>query len=78
MLGVRANAVRAFVTRVGLEVTPRIYEVTGARSTANAYGLDRFWRDIRIHTLHDNQNYKLRSIGDYVLNGAAHEPPSFV
>ncbi len=77
VLGVRANAVRAFVTRVGLEITPRIYEVTGASSTASSYGFDRFWRDIRTHTLHDNQNYKLRSIGDYFLNGEAHEPPSF-
>jgi alkylation response protein AidB-like acyl-CoA dehydrogenase len=77
VLGVRANAVRAFVTKVGLEVTPRIYEVAGARAAHNDYGLDRFWRDIRIHTLHDSQHYKLRSIGDFALNGTAHEPPSF-
>ena len=77
VLGVRANAVRAFVIRIGLEITPRIYEVTGARATHNDYGFDRFWRDIRAHTLHDSQHYKLRSIGDYALNGEAHEPPSF-
>ncbi|MBB3931452.1 alkylation response protein AidB-like acyl-CoA dehydrogenase [Kaistia hirudinis] len=76
-LGVKANAVRAFVTRAGLSVTPRIYEVTGARATRNDFGFDRFWRDIRTHTLHDNQHYKLRTIGDFALNGVAHEPPSF-
>lgn len=76
-LGVKANAVRAFVTRAGLSVTPRIYEVTGARATRNDFGFDRFWRDIRTHTLHDSQHYKLRAIGDFALNGVAHEPPSF-
>ncbi|MFM2277946.1 MAG: hypothetical protein RLZZ444_177 [Pseudomonadota bacterium] len=77
VLGVKANSVRSLVTKIGLEITPRIFEVTGARATSNAIGLDRFWRDIRTHTLHDNQHYKLKSIGDYVLNGTAHEPPSF-
>ncbi len=77
VLGVRSNAVRAFVTRIGLDVTPRIYEVTGARATRNDCGFDRFWRDIRTHTLHDSQHYKLRAIGDYALNGVAHEPPNF-
>ena len=76
-LGVKSNAVRAFVTRAGLSVTPRIYEVTGARATRNDFGFDRFWRDIRTHTLHDSQHYKLRAIGDFALNGVAHEPPSF-
>jgi alkylation response protein AidB-like acyl-CoA dehydrogenase len=76
-LGVRTNAVRAFVTKVGLDITPRIYEVAGARATHNDYGFDRFWRDIRTHSLHDSQHYKLRSIGDFALNGEAHEPPSF-
>jgi alkylation response protein AidB-like acyl-CoA dehydrogenase len=77
VLGVKAHAVRAFITKVGLEITPRIYDVTGARSTASSYGLDRFWRDIRAHSLHDSHAYKLRAIGDYVVNGEAHEPPSF-
>jgi len=76
-LGVRPNAVRALVTKVGLDVTPRIYEVTGARATHNDFGFDRFWRDIRTHSLHDNQHCKLRAIGDFALNGEAREPPSF-
>jgi alkylation response protein AidB-like acyl-CoA dehydrogenase len=77
VLGVRANTARSFIASAGLDITPRIFDVTGARATANDYGFDRFWRDIRIHTLHDSQNYKLRSIGNYVVNGEAYEPPSF-
>jgi alkylation response protein AidB-like acyl-CoA dehydrogenase len=77
-LTVRSNSARAFISQVGLEVTPRIYDVTGARATANSYGFDRFWRDIREHTLHDSFAYKQKAIGDYFLTGAAHEIPPFV
>ncbi|KAF2190417.1 hypothetical protein K469DRAFT_559793, partial [Zopfia rhizophila CBS 207.26] len=34
-------------------VTAGVFEVTGAKATSLKVGLDRFWRDIRTHTLHD-------------------------
>jgi alkylation response protein AidB-like acyl-CoA dehydrogenase len=77
-LTVRAHSARAFISDVGLKVTPRIYDVMGARATANSYGFDRYWRDIRAHTLHDSLAYKLKSIGDFFLTGTAHEIPPFV
>ncbi|MCC5656840.1 hypothetical protein LC608_07530 [Nostoc sp. XA010] len=42
--------------------------VTGTRATATKYGFDRYWRDLRTFTLHDPVDYKLRAIGDWVLN----------
>ena len=54
-------------TRAGLEVANRMFEVTGARATAASTGLDRFWRNLRTHTLHDPVDYKLREIGRWVL-----------
>src|SRR5690606_23242776 len=41
----------------GLEVSSRIFEVTGARATASSVGLDRFWRNLRTHSLHDPVAY---------------------
>ena len=35
----------------GLALTSKIFELTGARATASSVGLDRFWRNIRVHTL---------------------------
>ncbi|OKH30708.1 monooxygenase [Calothrix sp. HK-06] len=61
-------AAKALATRVGLDVTNRIFEVTGTRATATKYGFDRYWRDLRTFTLHDPVDYKLRAIGDWVLN----------
>jgi len=55
-------------TRAGLEVTERMFEVMGARATAGKLRLDRFWRNLRTHTLHDPVDYKLRDIGAWALN----------
>ncbi|MFC8728982.1 acyl-CoA dehydrogenase family protein [Streptomyces bacillaris] len=71
---VRVAAAKARATDVALEVTSRIFEVTGARATASAEGLDRFWRNVRTHTLHDPVAYKRREVGRHVLSGELPEP----
>lgn len=43
-------ALRAVVNDVALEVTSKIFAVTGARATGNTVGMDRFWRNVRTHT----------------------------
>uniref|UniRef100_A0AAU3H0T4 Acyl-CoA dehydrogenase family protein n=1 Tax=Streptomyces sp. NBC_01401 TaxID=2903854 RepID=A0AAU3H0T4_9ACTN len=71
---VRVAAVKARATDVALEVTSRIFEVTGARATASAEGFDRFWRNVRTHTLHDPVAYKRREVGRHVLTGELPQP----
>ena len=56
--------------RAGLDVATRLFEVTGARATAARHGLDRFWRNLRTHTLHDPSEYKLRELGQWALADA--------
>lgn len=41
---------KALATRFGLDITTRVFEVMGARSTAAQYGFDRYWRDLRTFT----------------------------
>lgn len=57
-----------------LDVTSRIFEVTGTRSTAGGLGLDRFWRNVRVHTLHNPAEYKRRNIGRWYATGTYPEP----
>ncbi|HTK64333.1 MAG TPA: acyl-CoA dehydrogenase family protein [Pseudonocardia sp.] len=71
---VRVAAVKARATEVALEVTSRVLEGTGARSTTSALGLDRFWRNVRTHTLHDPVAYKRREVGAYLLRDELPEP----
>jgi alkylation response protein AidB-like acyl-CoA dehydrogenase len=56
-------------TEVGLEVASRVFEATGASSTANSVGLDVYWRNIRTHSLHDPVDYKKIEVGANFLNG---------
>lgn len=61
-------------TRVGLDVTSRLFETTGARTTHGALRLDRFWRNLRTQTLHDPVDYKLQELGDWALHGKVPAP----
>ncbi|ORY80858.1 putative acyl-CoA dehydrogenase [Protomyces lactucae-debilis] len=58
----------------GLYLTNKVFELTGARATANSVGLDRFWRNLRTHTLHDPIAYKKVEVGRYVLTGELPKP----
>jgi alkylation response protein AidB-like acyl-CoA dehydrogenase len=60
-------AAKVATARAGLEVASQIFEATGARATAARTGLDRFWRNLRTHTLHDPVDYKLRELGQWAL-----------
>jgi hypothetical protein len=42
--------------------------------TALGEGLDRFWRNVRTHTLHDPVAYKRREVGRLVFEGELPEP----
>lgn len=55
--------------RAGLDVSNQFLELTGARATGSKYGFDRFWRNVRVHTLHDPVDYKLRDLGRHAITG---------
>jgi len=63
-------ALKVVSSDLAVEATSTIYEVTGARATSNRYGFDRFWRNVRTHTLHDPVQHKAREVGDHFLTGA--------
>lgn len=65
---------KVVTTDTGLRVTAGVFEVTGAKATSQKVGLDRFWRDIRTHTLHDPVAYKNRELGRFQLLDEVAEP----
>ena len=60
-------SVKVVTTDTSLRVTSGVFEVTGAKATSQRVGLDRFWRDVRTHTLHDPVAYKNRELGRFAL-----------
>lgn len=66
-LAIAVAEAKCLAHKAGLEVSSQMFELAGARATSGKFGLDRFWRNIRVHTLHDPIDYKLRDVGRYAL-----------
>lgn len=60
-------------TEASLHVASKLIELAGSRATLAEFGLDRYWRNARTHTVHDPVRWKYRAVGDYWLNGVS--PP---
>ncbi|MES0207820.1 acyl-CoA dehydrogenase family protein [Mesorhizobium sp. M0028] len=58
-----------YAGQIGLDASSEVFEVMGARSATKANGFDRFWRNVRTHTLHNPAEYKKRTIGTWLLTG---------
>ena len=76
-LAVSVAEAKVLAHRASVEVSSEIFELTGARSTSSKYGFDRYWRNARVHTLHDPVDYKIRDLGRYALDGTLPEPTAY-
>ncbi|MGV9803871.1 acyl-CoA dehydrogenase, partial [Mycobacterium sp. NPDC003449] len=54
-----------------------VFETGGATSVRSGLNLDRHWRNARTLASHNPDSYKLRYLGDYLLNGATPPTGSF-
>lgn len=61
--------VRAHSTDTALKASSKLIELAGSRGSQRSDGLDRYWRNARVHTLHDASRWKYYFIGQYALNG---------
>ncbi len=60
---------RAASHRAGLLAANKLVELGGTSATDRTEALDRYWRNVRTHTLHDPVRWKYHWIGAYHLNG---------
>ena len=60
---------KVLTTAIALQVSEKLLEWGGSRSTLSRHGLDRHWRNARTHTLHDPVRWKNYTLGNYYLNG---------
>ncbi len=73
-LAIDVAAARTQAARTALHVTSQIFELVGARGTASKHNLDRYWRNVRVHTLHDPLDYRHQGIGAWLLAGDVPNP----
>lgn len=70
---VAAAQAKIVTGQAALDVSESLFQVCGAGSVLEKFGYDRHWRNARTLTLHDPVAYKVKLVGDYVLNGTS--PP---
>jgi len=60
---------RVLTTEVSLSIPSKLLELSGTRATASELNLDRYWRNARVHTLHDPVRWKVAAVGKFYLHG---------
>lgn len=65
---------KAFASDVAVEVSSELLAQTGTSGADSRYGLDRYWRNARTHSVHDPVDWKYHHIGRYSISGSV--PPN--
>lgn len=60
--------VRAHSTETALKASSKLIELAGSRGSQSSDALDLYWRNARVHSLHDASRWKYYFIGNYALN----------
>ncbi|MFT3814321.1 MAG: SfnB family sulfur acquisition oxidoreductase [Acidovorax sp.] len=62
---------KILTTEAALNASERLLELAGTSAARAPHGLDRHWRNARVHTLHDPVRWKYHLLGNHLLNGRA-------
>lgn len=69
----KVAAAKALAQEFAVEIASGIFELAGASATDRKYALDRHWRNVRVHSLHDPARWKYVHLGNHTLHGT--KPP---
>ncbi|HSI50362.1 MAG TPA: acyl-CoA dehydrogenase family protein [Ideonella sp.] len=76
-LAVEVAEAKVLAHRAAMAISTDVFELAGASATSQRLALDRFWRNARVHTLHDPVDLKQRDIGRFRLDGRPPEPSPY-
>jgi SfnB family sulfur acquisition oxidoreductase len=72
---VGVSEAKAFSEDVAIEITSELFSLVGSAATDDDLNLHRHWRNARTHTVHDANQWRYHSAGNYFLNGIAPGKP---
>jgi alkylation response protein AidB-like acyl-CoA dehydrogenase len=64
---------KALAQEIAVQISTDVLELAGASAADAKYGLDRHWRNVRTHSLHDPARWKYVHVGNHTLHGT--RPP---
>jgi SfnB family sulfur acquisition oxidoreductase len=65
----KVAAAKALAQEFAVEIASGVFELAGTSATDRDYALDRHWRNVRVHSLHDPARWKYVHLGNYTLHG---------
>jgi SfnB family sulfur acquisition oxidoreductase len=66
-----AGAAKALAEHVGLDIASDLFALTGSAATDASLGLDRHWRNLRVHSVHDANQWRYQQVGNWRVNAVA-------
>ncbi|MCV7175875.1 acyl-CoA dehydrogenase family protein [Mycolicibacterium sphagni] len=62
-------AAKALAQEFAVEIASGVFELAGSSATDRGFALDRHWRNVRVHSLHDPARWKYIHLGNFTLRG---------
>ncbi len=66
---------KAYAEEVSVEIAGEIFALLGSSATDESLNLDRHWRNARVHTVHDANQWRYHAAGNWFINGIAPAKP---
>jgi SfnB family sulfur acquisition oxidoreductase len=74
-VSVAVSEAKAFSEDVAIEITSDLFALVGSSAADEDLNLHRHWRNARTHTIHDANQWRYHSAGNYFLNGVVPGKP---
>jgi SfnB family sulfur acquisition oxidoreductase len=72
---VAVSEAKAFSEDIAIEITSDLFALVGSSAADEDLNLHRHWRNARTHTIHDANQWRYHSAGNYFLNGVVPGKP---
>ena len=66
---------KAYAEDVSVEIASELFALLGTSATDESLNLDRHWRNARVHSIHDANQWRYHAAGNWFLNGIAPGKP---
>jgi hypothetical protein len=58
-----------------VEIASELFALLGTSASDESLNLDRHWRNARVHTVHDANQWRYRASGNWFINGLGPSKP---
>jgi SfnB family sulfur acquisition oxidoreductase len=67
---------KAYAEDISVEISSELFALIGTSAADESLNLDRHWRNARVHSVHDANQWRYHAAGNWFLNGIAPGKPA--